>query len=90
MKNRNINQKYVVLDELECEEDKECQPKKYCLACEELFYKIYFKINDVKFWFEVNYKDDIMNFIKKNLPLITLGFVLILYFICALYFTFVR
>ena len=27
------------------------------LACEELFYKIYFKINDVKFWFEVNYKD---------------------------------
>ena len=49
MKNRNINQKYVVLDELECEEDKECQPKKYCLACEELFYKIYFKINDVKF-----------------------------------------
>lgn len=90
MKNRDTNQKYVVLDELECEEDKEYQPKKHCLTCKELFYKIYFKIDDMKFWFEVNYKDDIVNFIKKNMPLITLGFVLILYFICALYFTFVH
>lgn len=84
---RNNEPKYLVLDELECEEDKEYQSKKRCLSFKELFYKVYFKIDDMKFWFEVNYKDDIVNFIKKNLPLITLGFVLILYFICILIFS---
>lgn len=87
MKNRNINQKNVVLNDLECEEDKEYQPKKRCLTCKELFYKIYFKIDDIKFWFEVNYKDDIINFIEKNIPLIALGFALILYLLCVLIFS---
>lgn len=87
MNNRNSESKYVVLDELESEEDKEYHTKKRCLTCKELFYKVYFKIDDMKFWFEVNYKDDIVNFIKKNIPLITLGFVLILYFIASLIFS---
>ena len=35
------------------------------VTCEDLFYKLYFKCNDIKFWFETTFKDNINEFCKK-------------------------
>lgn len=60
--------------------------KNKSITCEELWYKIYFKINDIKFWYEVNYQDDLMKFYDKYklyiyLVLWIFGFIVLTYFI---------
>lgn len=50
---------------------------------EDVFYKLYFKCNDIKFWFETTFKDTILNFYKKYK--LELYFSLILFIVFMFY-----
>lgn len=72
-----------VLDEEEILNEFTNKTKKK-ITCEDMFYKLYFKCNDIKFWFETTCKDSIINYCQKYK--IELYFGIMIFIVCLLYF----